>query len=106
MVFENGKKNIQAAAYNGVRTAVVSVVHYFGMTYERKKFACQPQKCKLELCMSNGSKVLIYLSFLSFLFFLKEAFFGYCCCCYCSKSKQTYGYYVVCMLYAAVLYPD
>ena len=27
-----------------------------------KKFSCQPQKCKLELCMSNGSNVLIYLS--------------------------------------------
>ena len=40
MVFENGVKNIQAAAYNGARTVVVSVVHYFGMTYERKKFAC------------------------------------------------------------------
>ena len=33
-----------------------------------KKFLFSPQKCKLELCMSNGSKVLIYLSFL-----LKEA---------------------------------
>ena len=40
MVFENGVKNIQAAAYNGARMVVVSVVHYFGMTYERKKFAC------------------------------------------------------------------
>jgi hypothetical protein len=27
-----------------------------------KKFSCQPQKCKLELFMSNGSNVLIYLS--------------------------------------------
>ena len=33
-----------------------------------KKFLFSPQKCKLELCMSNGSEVLIYLSFL-----LKEA---------------------------------
>ena len=33
-----------------------------------KKFSFSPQKCKLELCMSNGSEVLIYLSFL-----LKEA---------------------------------
>ena len=31
-----------------------------------KKFSCQPQKCELELFMSNGSKVLIYLSFLLF----------------------------------------
>ena len=44
-----------------------------------KKFSCQPQKCKLELFMSNGSKVLIYLSFL-----VKEAVFS-CCCC---NSKQ------------------
>ena len=29
-----------------------------------KKFSCQLQKCKLELCMSNGSEVLNYLSFL------------------------------------------
>ena len=35
-----------------------------------KKFSFSPQKCKLELCMSNGSKILIYLSFL-----LKEAVF-------------------------------
>ena len=32
-----------------------------------KKFSCQPQKCKLELYMSNGSEVLIYLSFLLYL---------------------------------------
>ena len=32
-----------------------------------KKFSCQPQKCKFELYMSNGSEVLIYLSFLLFL---------------------------------------
>ena len=32
-----------------------------------KKFSCQPQKCKLELYMSNGFQVLIYLSFLLFL---------------------------------------
>jgi hypothetical protein len=38
----------------------------------RKKFSCQPQKCKLVLYMSNGSEVLIYLSFL---LFLKEAVF-------------------------------
>ena len=31
-----------------------------------KKFSCQPQKCELEICMSNGSEVLIYLSFLLF----------------------------------------
>ena len=30
--------------------------------------------------------------------FIVEAFF--CCCCYCCNSKQTYDYYVVCMLYA------
>ena len=29
-----------------------------------KKFSFSPQKCKLELCMSKRSKVLIYLSFL------------------------------------------
>ena len=39
-------------------------------SFEKKKISCQPQKCELELCMSNGSKVLIYLSFL-----LKEAVF-------------------------------
>ena len=27
-----------------------------------KKFSCLPQKCKLELCMSNSLKVMIYLS--------------------------------------------
>ena len=32
------------------------------ISHLRKKFSCQPQKCKLELCMSNGFKVLIYLS--------------------------------------------
>jgi hypothetical protein len=26
-----------------------------------KKFSCQPQKCKLELYMSNGSEVLTYV---------------------------------------------
>ena len=31
-----------------------------------KKFSFSPQKCKLELCMSNGSKVPKYLSFLLF----------------------------------------
>ena len=35
-----------------------------------KMFLFSPQKCKLELCMSNGSEVLSYLSFL-----LKEAVF-------------------------------
>ena len=29
------------------------------------KFGCQPQKSKADLCMTNGSKDLIYLSFLS-----------------------------------------
>ena len=37
-------------------------------SFEIKKRLFSPQKCKLELCMSNGSEVLIYLSFL-----LKEA---------------------------------
>ena len=37
-----------------------------------KKNLISPQKCKLELYMSNGSKVLIYFSFL---LFLKEAVF-------------------------------
>ena len=37
-------------------------------SFEIKKKLFSPQKCKLELCMSNGSEVLIYLSFL-----LKEA---------------------------------
>merc|ERR1712051_1012483 len=40
------------------------------ISHLRKKFSFSPQKCKLELCRSNGSKVLIYLSFL-----LKEAVF-------------------------------
>ena len=53
-------------------------------SFEKKKFLFSPQKCKLEHCMSNGSKVLIYLSFL-----LKEAVFS--CCC---NSKQRYGCYV------------
>ena len=34
------------------------------------KFSCLPQKCELELCVSNGSKVLNHLCFL---LFLKEA---------------------------------
>ena len=38
------------------------------------KFGCQPQKSKTVLCMTNGSKVLIYLSFL---LFLKEYFLNY-----------------------------
>ena len=32
------------------------------ISHLRKKFSCQTQKCKLEHCMSKGSKVLIYLS--------------------------------------------
>ena len=32
----------------------------------KKKFSFSPQKFKLELCISNGSEVLIYLSFLLF----------------------------------------
>ena len=40
------------------------------ISHLRKKFSFSPQKCKLELCKSNGYKVLIYLSFL-----LKEAVF-------------------------------
>ena len=39
------------------------------ISHLRKKVFILTSKCKLELCMSNGSKVLIYLSFL-----LKEAF--------------------------------
>ena len=31
------------------------------------KFGCQPPKSKADLCMTNGYKVLIYLSFLLFL---------------------------------------
>ena len=30
------------------------------------KFGCQPRKGKADLCMTNGSRVLIYLSFLIF----------------------------------------
>ena len=32
-----------------------------------RKFGCQPRKGKAVFCMTNGSKVLIYLSFLLFL---------------------------------------
>ena len=35
--------------------------------YVECKFGCQPRKSKAILCMTNGSKVLIYLSFLLFL---------------------------------------
>ena len=31
------------------------------------KFGCQPRKGKVDLCMTNGSKVLIYLTLLYFL---------------------------------------
>ena len=31
--------------------------------YHFLKFGCQPWKSKTDLCMTNGSKVLIYLSF-------------------------------------------
>ena len=31
------------------------------------KFGCQPRKRKADLCMTNGSKVLIYLTLLNFL---------------------------------------
>ena len=40
------------------------------ISHLRKKISFSPQKCSLELGMSNGSEVLIYLSFL-----LKEAVF-------------------------------
>ena len=30
------------------------------------KFGCQPRKSKADLCMTNGSKVLIYLTLISF----------------------------------------
>ena len=43
---------------------------YLEISHLRKKFSFSPQKCKLELCMSNGSEVPIYLSFL-----FKEAVF-------------------------------
>jgi hypothetical protein len=39
-------------------------------SFEKKSFHANLKKCELELCISNGSKVLIYLSFL---LFLKEA---------------------------------
>ena len=39
----------------------ISASNIFSLVW---KFSFQPQKCKLALCMSNGSKVLIYLSFL------------------------------------------
>ena len=39
------------------------------ISHLRKKFSFLPQKCKLELCMSNSSKVLIYLSLLYFIFY-------------------------------------
>ena len=35
MVFENGVKNIQAAAYNGVRTVVDSVFNSFQMLFKK-----------------------------------------------------------------------
>ena len=48
-----------------------SFFHFFKLGFRppfeviwEKKFLFSPQKCKLELCMSNGSEVLIYLSFL------------------------------------------
>ena len=33
------------------------------------KFGSSPQKGKVDLCMTNGSKVLIYLTFLYFIFY-------------------------------------
>ena len=39
----------------------------FDLEISHFSFSFSPQKCKLELCMSNGSEDLIYLSFLLYL---------------------------------------
>ena len=53
-----------------------------------KKFSCQPQKCKLELYMSNGFQVLIYLSFLLLLKEVALKRTKQLLWCYCSVNNN------------------
>ena len=53
-----------------------------------KKFSCQPQKCKLELCLSNGFQVWIYLYFLLLLKEVALKQTKQLLWCYCSVNNN------------------